>query len=181
MRMEFRKADYREIIVVRNAVYESFKEKTQRFLVTALVAGLVLGFFVGVHLKNSGGVLDFKGYAFISFCGFVYLDVIGLGYLMYYRKMTRILEGGFQVLKAPMVNMEEHGNIIGTVRKIGITISSDVMEENTIMPVVKKETISTRVGKKQLKAYKPNAQACLVKYDLGEGFWDEYDCIPMDF
>lgn len=181
MKTEFRKATRKEDKLIRSAVYKLYREKLKRFIGKASICVLILGYFSLFPILLSETALEVILPVYIVFCVYSYLTTITLGYRMYYRKMVRLLEGGFQVLTAPMISCEVCDDGIDRKMTIGIIVDSDELEEDTIMPVSKKETLTTKVGKKQLNAYKPDAQAMLVKYNLDEGFWDKCDCIPMEF
>ncbi len=186
MKTEFRKATRKEDKLIRSAIYKLYREKLQHFigmvsLGIASLCVLFLGFLSLNSIPKFETVLGIDLLVYIIFCLYSYMIAISLGYRMYRRKMVRLLEGGFQVLTAPMVSCKVCSDGIDRKMTIGITVDSDELEEDTIMPVTKKETITTKVGKKQLNAYTTGAQAILVKYNLGEGFWDKCDCIPMEF
>lgn len=181
MKTEFRKATRKEDKLIRSAVYKLYREKLKLFIGMASCCVLYLLFLSLPFILESGTFLGIYFPIYIVFCVYSYLTAISLGYRMYYRKMVRLLEGGFQVLTAPMVSGGICGKGINSKVTIGITVDSDELEEDTIMPVIKKEIITIQVGEKQLDSYKPYGQAMLVKYNLGEGFWDKCDCIPVEF
>lgn len=181
MKTEFRSTTVSEDKLIKSAVYELFREKLQRFISAAtfgLIATVILAL---ISAKATEYSFSERHYIYIHLCVWTYLFVVSLGYQMYYRKMNRMLDGGYQVLDALMVKKVISGSKNSRKMTIGVTVDSGEFDENAIMPVVKKENITTRVGYKQLKAYESGEQALLVKYNASEGFWDECDCIPLKF